>query len=398
MNSVVGHLGVKTVHTLWVFLVALSAGLAVPAAADDANFSQFPGFTEYFSKNPPRDVLPGAEERELLIRHRPRFFLPDGHEGPISFYGDYVAQGVLRTLDGAVISDAVTPELLNRMRDDPQVEFEHVPDAAVVPRPVVFARIDRDEIDLGDGTPKPLTFLTYHAVFRHSGLAAGLLGWQIILAGSFGDLDDWHQLDHYTAASLVLDESGTPIALLVQQHNNQRTYLLGEGYTLPNDGRPALDVAIRSNELYPHASGRRNHKAVRFPGANEMKYLLGLTGRPFISADDITDPVREASYELRFLPPADAFYTFKGFLGVRRMLPGRSGPPGADYNTLPELKPWRRQLLAGYWRPGNTGDASRLLHALRDPQWVLNLIRRQAAVFGANLACARRWGADCAFE
>jgi hypothetical protein len=225
-----------------------------------------------------------------------------------------------------------------------------------------------------------------------------MLGWQILLAGAFGDLDDWHQLDHYTAVTLVLDDTATPVALMLQQHNNQRTYLLGESYVLPEDGRPEVDVAIRSNELYAHQAGRRRHKVVRFPGMAEMKYLLGLSGRPFLTADDITDPAREAEYELGFLPPSDAFYTFKGFLGERRSLPGRSGPPGADYNTWPSLKPLGLQVLAGYWRPGDRGDASRFLKAVEEGDWITSMIRQQAEVFGANLACARRWGTDCAFE
>jgi hypothetical protein len=70
-------------------------------------------------------------------------------------------------------------------------------------------------------------------------------------------------------------------------------------------------------------------------------------------ADDITDPAVDVDYELHFLPPADAFYTFKGFLGGKRLLPGRSGPPGADYNTLSAYKPLHRQMIAFHWRDGD---------------------------------------------
>ena len=68
-----------------------------------------------------------------------------------------------------------------------------------------------------------------------------------------------------------------------------------------------------------------------------------------------------ADYQLGFLPPDDAFYAFAGYLGERRLLPGRDGPPGADYNTLTALKPLYRQWVAGYWREGNSGDLNRLL-------------------------------------
>ncbi len=377
--------------------VLVGASAVAPGGAG-GNFSQLPGFGEYYAANPPGDALPDEEDRALLERFKPRFFLPDGHAGLISFYDDYVSHGVLKAADGEIISDAVTPQLLNRHKADPGVVFEHLQGETVAGRAVVFGRVDREAVPLAPEARSDMTFLTYHAVFRHSGLAQGMIGWQILLAGLFGDLDDWHQLDHYTAVTVVLDHTNEPVALLLQQHNNQRTYLLGEGYMLPKDGRPAVDVAIRSNELYPHAPGRRRHRAVRFPGRDEMKYLLGLGGRPFISADDITDPKREEPYELRVLPPSDAFYTFEGDLGARRLMPGRNGPPGANYNTWPTLKPLGRQLIAGYWRPGNTGDGRRLLAALKRDDWMMDLISRQAGVFSANWACAKRWGTDCAFE
>lgn len=63
---------------------------------------------------------------------------------------------------------------------------------------------------------------------------------------------------------------------------------------------------------------------------------------------------------LDFLPPSDAFYSFQGFLGARRRLPGRDGPPGADFNTWPTLKPWVSQMLTGFWRAGNEDDWARL--------------------------------------
>ena len=380
-------------------VLAAAALLMLPMAqGGDGNFSQFSGFADYFARNPPRGEPPDARARALLEKHKPRFYLPENHAGLISFYDDYVAQGVLTSAGGDVISNAVTPELLNRHKDDPSVMFIHRPDTSQSAQPVVFGRVDADALEFEDGTRQAFTFLTYHAVFRHSGLAAGLSGMQAVAAGLAGDLDDWHQLDHYTAATLVLDETQRPVALLLQQHNNQRTYLIGETYDLPDDGRPEIDVAIRSNELYPHAKGLRRHRAVRFPTPDALKFLLGIGERPFISADDITDPAAETDYALRFLAPADAFYTFKGFLGARRTLPGRDGPPGADYNTLPMLKPWVRQLIAGYWRPGNQGDGARLERALKESNWVLALLRQQAAVFRANLACARRSAAGCTFE
>jgi hypothetical protein len=41
---------------------------------------------------------------------------------------------------------------------------------------------------------------------------------------------------------------------------------------------------------------------------------------------------------------------FQGKLGESRTLPGQDGPPGADYNTIPALKPKAVALVAFYRR------------------------------------------------
>ena len=274
------------------------------------------------------------------------------------------------------------PEILNRHKSHAMAQFVHRPDPGTQPRPVIFGRVDRAELHTS-GEAVPFTFLTYHAVFRTSGLPAGLLGWQILALGIVGDLQDWHQLDHYTAATVVLDADAQPVALVLQHHNYQRTYLFDETVKLPADGRPRIDISIRSNELYPHLPGRHNRAAVSFLNPRGWLYLMQAGPRLFLTADDITEPASEVSYDLQFLPPADAFYTFKGFLGEKRWLMGRSGPPGADYKTLPEFMPWETQLTLGYWRPGNPRDITRLKRALARDQGYLAFCK----CTGAKLAC-----------
>jgi hypothetical protein len=232
--------------------------LARIACSDEGNFSQYPGFAEWYAANPPEDASPDASERALLERYRPRVFLPAGHEGPIDFYRDYVAAGRLYDAHDEQISAEVTQGLLNARKADPQVVFVHEPTGAP-PRPVIYGRIDRAELAVPVcHAPLPVTFLTYHLVFRHSGLPAGLPWWQEAALSIAGDLTDWHQLDHYTAVSLALApaEGGAlaPFAVTFQQHNYLRTYLLGDDQgpgrlTLPTDGRLAVDVAVRSNEI-----------------------------------------------------------------------------------------------------------------------------------------------------
>ena len=70
--------------------------------------------------------------------------------------------------------------------------------------------------------------------------------------------------------------------------------------------------------------------------------------KPTMAGYDLTQPEYEVDYRLVFLPPDDAFYTFKGHLGESRLLPGRDGPPGAQYLTLPPLMPPSHQLITGY--------------------------------------------------
>ena len=387
----------------YVYMIGCLAGLVLicawaGSAAADGNFSQRPGFAEYFAANPPADAA-GPADRALARRHAPRFHLPAGHEGPIDFYRDYIAHGYLITGDGVRI-DGPTAGDLNRYRDDARAEFTHVP-GGVEPRPLVYAAVERTGLWAPEEADRPageFTVLTYHLVFRVSGLPAGLSPVAAIPLRLVADLDDWHQLDHYTAAFVVLAADGRPVALTLQQHNYLRTYLVGESVEPGPDGRFEVDVAIRSNELYPHVPGQTARRAVRFLDHDARAFMMGFGTRPMMSADDITDPDRTVDYKLAFLPGSDAFYSFQGFLGERRSLPGRDGPPGARYNTLPELKPLPAQILGGYWREGNEGDWARYRNSRENGSGPAGFARAQAAVFHRNLGCLRRERKGCALE
>ena len=374
-----------------LLLLGVCAGVSVA----DRNFSQYPGFAEYFAANPPAGAA-GPADRALARRHSPRFYLPAGHEGPIDFYRDYIAHGYLATGDGIRI-DGPAPADLNRHRDDVRAEFTHVPGDAA-PRPVVHAAVERSGLWAPRAdvrAAEEFTVVTYHLVFRVSGLPAGLSLAAALPLRLVADLDDWHQLDHYTAAFVVLDAAERPVALTLQQHNYLRTYLVGESVELGPGGRFDIDVAIRSNELYPHVPARTVRRAVRFLDSDARAFMMGFGPRPMMSADDITDPVGTVDYELAFLPGSDAFYSFHGFLGERRRLPGRDGPPGARYNTMPELKPLPAQILDGYWREGNDGDWARYQRSRENGAGRAGFARAQAAAFHHNLACLRRERKGC---
>ena len=354
------------------------------------NFSQYPGFAEYFRNNPPSQDLPGPEDRQLLRRFQPRFMLAEGQQKPIDFYQDYISSGVLSNGQGDVISSDVTRELINSYKNDQGVVFKHIP-GKESGGATVYGRIDRETVLFNTDSGKllkPLTFLTYHAVFRSSGIPAGIPAWQETALSLIFDLNDWHQLDHYTAVSLVIEENNQsgvkPVAVMLQQHNNLRTYLMGEEISIPADERVVIDIAMRSNELYPHTSGPARHRAVYMPDQDGMRFLLTGKNKPRFAGYDITDGTIEVPYSLEYLPPDDAFYTFKGFLGERRGMKGRDAPPGAAYNTLPELKPLSIQLFTGYWRDNDEGDIERLEKTILKDSDYLGFAILQKAEFYRN--------------
>lgn len=343
-------------------LLALLAG----CGEREGNFSQYPGFAEWYETNPPSNALPSPDEEALLRQYQPRFYLADGAEGPIDFYRDYVAMGRLVDGDQQLISDAVTQDLLNIHKSDPTVVFTHQPKGEKT-NPVVYGRVMAESVAWpGCAEVLPLTFLSYHLVFRSSGLPAGLPWWQAGPLSLIANLDDWHQLDHYTAITLALapikGERLLPIAATFQQHNYQRSYLLGEGegegegagrLPLPGDDRIEVDIATRSNELYPHQPGLTARRAMSFMDPKGASYMVADGKAPWLAADDVTDPAHAIDPTLTFLRPDDAFYRFEGWLGERRRLPGRDGPPGADYNTLPPMKPLVHQMALSYWYEGD---------------------------------------------
>ena len=330
-------------------------GLALVSMTSCANkkcanksFSTYEGFEKFYRENPRSDSLPSAQERSLLEKYRPRLFLGSDQQEPIGFYEDYIANGTLYGSDGTV-SDQVDRGLLNKYKYDQHARFVYQPPGKTGGA-VVIAKADRVTIP-GEG--KFLT-LKYSFVFQHSGLPAALGIVPNALLNVVADTTDWHQLDHYTAATLLLDNDArrTPLAVLLQQHNYSRVYWFGTDLPLPADRRVAISPALRSNELYPYAPGRKQHKATAFMSPGAVAYFLADKDKPLFSVDDITQGDRQIDYRLEFLPESDAFYSFAGFLGEERALPGRDGPPGADYNTLPIFKPGAREWLVSNWREG----------------------------------------------
>lgn len=347
----------------------------------EVTFTQFPGFTKYYENYPPQNSPPLPDEKVLLRKYLPRFFLPPNHPGAIDFYRDYIAQGRLVDAEEKLVVDKVDQEVLNKYRRKPGFQFIHEDKGEFQKlKPVVYGRIDYDTLKLQD-KKYPFTFLTYHIVFRTSGLPAGVPQWQQWFLNLIASTTNWHQLDHYTAVTLALDDNKNPVAVTMQQHNYLTTYLIGKNIQLPSDNRVKVDVAIASNELYPHKSGRVKRRAASFMTPEAARYIIFGTEKPFLAAEDITHGVGEINYNLEFLPQTDAFYTFQGRLGIKRSLPGRDAPPGSDYNTLPALKP-KALTMIFYYRRENDSEFIDLLEKASKTWWNDDLSPELVEAFG----------------
>ena len=306
----------------------------------EQQFSQLPGFIEYFKTHIPKDEIPDTSEQALLEQHRPKVYKAKEQAGPIDFYADYISTGRL-SINGKTLSDKVTPELLNQHRDNPAAVFEYTGRHESPGTPLVYGRVDYEKVSYNN-RQYDFTFLTYNLVFPVSGILKGLGTLQTIALASSGNLHDWHQLDHYVSVTVAL-LNNQAVAMTLQQHNYYTTYFLDK-----NNPNISVDIASRSNELYPHASERTKHPAVSFLTAKNIGFVVSGKNKPLLAGYDITHGEQEVEYKLGFLPQTDAFYQFQGSLGKSRLLPGRSGPPGADYATLPGLMSRVVRLVTGY--------------------------------------------------
>lgn len=364
-------------------LLLLSHALLTARADEGAETSFRALFETWYAENPPPTQPADATAQALLRRHRPEVFLAPDQTRFIDFYSDYVGNGYLRA--GGRRFEDVTQALLNEHMLDPAARFVHKPVPPSAP-PTAYARYDRGGFS-SRGRDFDFEFLTYNYVFAHSGLPRGLRWWQRMLAAVVGGNRDWHQLDHYVAATVALF-GGVPIAVTLQQHNYLTTWRIPADLELGANGRIQLDFAIGSNELYPHTPERTRHPAVSFVTPDNIDFVITGDNRPLFGAYDITDGQQSVEYRLAFLPPSDAFYGFRGYLGVHRRLPGRGAPPGADYNTLPGVKPYPIAMAIG-WRGKSVDGARETLRAVFDgwqvrPEGVQSAIDRFAEAAGLH--------------
>ncbi|MEM7257174.1 MAG: hypothetical protein AAF404_07280 [Pseudomonadota bacterium] len=333
------------------------------------SFTVWPGFSDYFTRYPPAQQSPAPAQQALLEKYRPRIFKYKDQQGPIDFYRQYIANGTLQAQGKHIASD-VTPQLLNKYVNDPTALFSYNGSPLISAPATVYGRVDYDSLNYHSNTYE-LQFLTYNLVFPASGMINGLGMLATAGLGIAGNLTDWHQLDHYVGLSVVLHQQ-QPVAIMLQQHNYQTTYVVGSELELPTDNRVMVDIALRSNELYLHQPQKAEHPAVSFISAKNIEFMISGDNKPMMAGFDTTNGNTEVQYTLQYLSPADAFYQFKGQLGKSRLLPGRDGPPGADYLTLPGLMPRAIRLAAGYRTDSLAHETDKISALFNDASFSIN--------------------------
>ena len=360
-------------------------------------FADYPGFREYYGQRcvtPPPS--PTEKDKELLQRFRPRFILPPGGSYPVDFYRDYLPYTVMKSWpEKKMVDSKVTRDLLLKHRTDRRTyldfdrdryrkegmdiragESSQLQDADRTP--VAYGRVYREKVAFPDMEGKreehDLTFLKYNLIFATSGLPAELSFWSRFLIALAGfDSEDWHPLDNFVAVHVVLDEREIPIAAILAQHNHHRSYLFRRDITLPPDGRLILDIALRSNELYPASASTEpvRHRVIRWN--LYLDYLLSGDNSPLFKGTDITAGKRaggrEFEYDLMILSPCDPLYTSEMLLGQPRpflgmIYLGRDGPPGSDYYNRPGLLPLGNVLKFSYLRDGDPEDIALVREAV----------------------------------
>jgi hypothetical protein len=374
---------------------ALLLSFALTGCGTESNgyrtFADYPGFKEYYDDHC-RDGEPlpltGDMDKNLLYKHRPRLVLPPGGQYPIDFYRDYLPSTILRRYPGGmIVTERVTAETLRANQHGTSVYLdlqldrfratgllrwvgsENGDSVDEKHKPAVYGRVYREAVAFPDGSGarvmRNFTFLKYNVVFATSGLPARVpRGVETLLKLVGFDLNDWHQLDNFVAIHVVLDEKERPVAVILAQHNDHRTYLVGKDVVLPADGRLVFDIALRSNEVYLDSRDASpvEHRVVRW--TLYTKYLLSGKEAPLFRGYDLTYGVnaggKEISYNLAFLSPCDPFYTATIMLGRPRPLLwwsiGRDGPPGADYYEIPPLLPLGNLLKFSYLHEGDPDD------------------------------------------
>jgi hypothetical protein len=384
-------------YPLHAILAILAATVFISGCSNPYHtFADYPGFREYYKDRCETPPPPATQkDRELLEKFRPRFILPPGGSYPIDFYRDYLPYTVLMSWPAKKTTALkVNRGLLLKYRvnrgayldfhtsqyrsDGMNIRWgDGSPPPGLERWPVIYGRIYRESVSFmdsqGEQEKHDLTFLKYNVLFATSGLPAELSAWSRFLLTLGGlDREDWHALDNFVAAHIVLDDKEAPIAAILAQHNHHRSYLIGKDIPKAIDGRLTFDIALRSNELYPASDSTEpvRHRVIRW--SFYLDYLLSGENGPTLKGTDLTMGRNagggEFDYDLKIISPCDPLYTSEMLLGQPRpflgIYLGRDGPPGSDYYNTPELLPMGNMLKFAYLRDGDPEDIALVREAI----------------------------------
>ncbi|VAX23225.1 hypothetical protein MNBD_NITROSPINAE03-1964 [hydrothermal vent metagenome] len=369
---------------MWLKYIALAVGallLAFVARAPEEKWSADAlGFYEpltYLDWRP-GDFGHSQDEADIILSARfvPRAFIAPGGLYPIDFYADYLPRSVVRNqlAGGDIVDTSPTRKYLKSIERRYGLYLDYQGPENFDSEPIVYARVYYESAPLvrGSGVRNvKFTFIKYNFVFLRSGLPARLPFYKKALAWMAGDLEKWHELDIHGAVIVALiNKNGqlTPTALTLGQHNNFRTYLFGRDIPLPEDGRPKVSFALRSNEPYPAPEGYQpvGQRAVGNPA--DFSYVIDGGGWHLSSGVDLVfgpeSGAREIEPVIRHLPDRDPLYVSWIPLGDRLKIFGifnsfyRAGPPGMDLFTWPELKEYNKTMMFWFVDDGDEKAAS----------------------------------------
>lgn len=328
---------------------------------------------------------PVEDDRELLHRFRPRIIISPHGMLPVDFYEFYLPGTVVRDAErnGDMLEEKPSRTFLKGIERDKRYYLDYTGPVAPCTEcsnyiATGYGRIFREEASfrLKNGTRRsmPIIILKYNFVFPFSGLPKKIGFLREALARLVADPVQWHELDIHGAVHLILNETETPLVLLLAQHNHFRSYLISRDVRRPADDRVPVCFAERSNEPYPCPAGEVPvfFRAVGNP--KHMPYVVDGTDKPFAAGEDKVYGTaaggKEIDYTLKYLPDKDPLYVSWINLGDQgRIFMSknfyRQGPPGIDFNTWPALKKYGDIMQFWYIRDNNPDDADLLRRSIR---------------------------------
>jgi hypothetical protein len=341
------------------FLFFAVAGSTCSAADCDEFVSWVAPAKNAYQKTHRIYPVPGIY-KDLAVRYIPRIWVHPESWQPIDF-DDYLAKSrLVRQSDRKVLIAA--PHVRDMIVLDYEeqcavhLETDEIPSRNPAP---IYIQVFQDE-NPADAANQWI-YIKYNLVFDWSGLAAKI-SWLSRLGAwlSGGDLHRWHRLDIHLAAILAFDATRQLRMLTLAQHNHQQTFLAGIDF--PQNQKPLLAAAARSNELYLDDGGTlpSAHRVVPF--FTDVAYLIDPAEKPLFWAIDITYGRNAGGKEIQlnpvFIEPGHPLADFAGLLAPPRRLLGiyigRDGPPGYNYYALPAYIPLVDFAAMGLWRAGDT--------------------------------------------